>query len=353
MLRHRTASAASLLAAVVALLALCLAQTADAKRPGPPVRAATMNLYIGSDVAQAVLAPDVPALEAAAGKIYEEVVASDPKQRMKIQAKLIKKQRPDLLGLQEVETIFRGPKDDPAPATEEVFDFEKLLLKALRKRGVVYKPVVRVANADVEAPSDLGMDVRLVDHDVLLARKGRNVKVQQTGGANFETKLEVPLAGGALGTLSVPRGYVEADAKVRGTKLHVVDTHLEAFVASTRNAQAEELLMAGGPLESTRPVILLGDLNSDPDGTSSGDSAEAYQMMVAAGFKDRGVTQNTCCWNADLLGGALSVRIDHVLVRPGARGLSAKRTGAANSPLTPAGQFPSDHASVFSRLVFP
>jgi hypothetical protein len=47
------------------------------------------------------------------------------------------------------------------------------------------------------------------------------------------------------------------------------------------------------------------------------------------------------------------VRIDHVLVRPGARKLAAKRTGAENSPLTPAGQFPSDHTGVFSRLRFP
>lgn len=76
-------------------------------------------------------------------------------------------------------------------------------------------------------------------NDVLLVRKRANIKVQATGGANFEALLEAPLAGGALGTLSVPRGYVDANVRVRGEKVHVVNTHLESFVAATRNAQAE------------------------------------------------------------------------------------------------------------------
>ncbi|MGH2961054.1 MAG: endonuclease/exonuclease/phosphatase family protein [Solirubrobacterales bacterium] len=340
-----------LLAGVVAALALGAPAALAAK--GKPTRAATLNLYVGSDVAQAVVAPDVPALEAAAGTTYEEVVASNPRDRIRIQAKLIKRQRPDVLGLQEVETVYQGPKDDPAPATDPVFDFRRLLLKQLRKKGAPYRVASEVENVDVEVPTDQGLDVRLVDHDVLLVRKGRDVKVQQTGGANFQTKLEVPLAGGAFGTLAIPRGYVDANVKIRGRKLHVVNTHLEAFIAGPRNAQATELLAAGGPLESSRPVILLGDLNSAPDGTSSGDSAEAYAMMLAAGFVDRGVTQDTCCWDANLLGGALTTRIDHVLVKPGARGTGAKRTGAENSPLTAAGQLPSDHTGVFSRLRFP
>jgi hypothetical protein len=75
--------------------------------------------------------------------------------------------------------------------------------------------------------------------------------------------------------------------------------------------------------------------------------------MIAAGFADVGVTGDTCCWAANLIGGDLTLRIDHVLVRPGAKKVGAKRTGAENSPLTPAGQFPSDHTGVFSRLRFP
>jgi Endonuclease/Exonuclease/phosphatase family len=351
MRRHGRTRGALLVAAAMAVLALGASPALAAK--GKPTRVGTLNLYVGSDVAQAVVAPDVPALEAAAGTIYTEVVASNPRDRIKLQAKAIKRQRPDVLGVQEVETVYRGPKDDPATATEVVFDFKRMLLKQLRKKGAPYRVASEVENVDVEVPTDRGLDVRLVDHDLLLVRKRRNVKVQRTGEANFEAMLEVPLAGGAAGTLAIPRGYVDANVKVRGKKLHVVNTHLEAFIASTRNAQAEELLASGGPLESSRPVVLLGDLNSAPDGTSSGDSAEAYNMMIAFGFQDRGVTEDTCCWSADLLGGALTTRIDHVLVKPGARGLGAKRTGAEGSALTPAGQYPSDHTGVFSRLRFP
>lgn len=351
MLRHGRLGALSLLAAAAAL-ALAAPASAEARSGKGKVRAATLNLYLGSDLVDAVLAPNVAALEAAAGRVYESIVASNPRARMRIQARLIKRHRPDVLGLQEVETIFRGPRGDPAPATEAVFDFRRLLLRALRKRGLPYRPVARIANVDVEAPTDRGIDVRLVDHDVLLVRRGRGIKAGGADGGHFDATLQAPLAGGALGTLTVPRGWVEANVRVRGTKLHVVNTHLESFLAPVRNAQAEQLAGRGGPLDSRRPVVLLGDLNSDPDGTSSGDSSEAYRLMIADGFADRGVSRNTCCWSDDLLGGALTTRLDHVLVRPPGKGLGARRTGAANSPLTAAGQFPSDHTGVFSRLRF-
>ena len=350
--RGRTAViACAAVGLAAALLLMLLPQAASAKRGD--VQAETLNLYIGADLTGAVAAPNIPALEAAAGKIYEDMLASDPKSRLKIQAKLIKQKKPDLIGVQEVETLYRGTLDDPAPADEVVFDFERILKKQLKKRGVPYRTAVRVENVDVEAPTDLGFDTRIVDHDILLVRKGAGVKVQGTDGANFETKLDVPLAGGELGTLAVPRGYVEADAKVRGTKVHVVNTHLEAFLSAPRDAQADELLVPGGPLDSNRPVILLGDLNSAPNGTSQGDSAYAYQTIVASGFQDRGVTDNTCCFNADLIGGELTFRIDHVLVKPGAKLLRSTRTGAEGSPLTPGGQYASDHTGVFSKLRFP
>jgi hypothetical protein len=112
---------------------------ASAARASAAVRAGTLNLYIGSDVTQAVAAPDVPSLEAAAGNIYREVLASNPKDRLKIQARLIKRQRPDVIGVQEVETVYSGPKGDPARATDVVFDYERLLRKALRKRDVPYR----------------------------------------------------------------------------------------------------------------------------------------------------------------------------------------------------------------------
>jgi endonuclease/exonuclease/phosphatase family metal-dependent hydrolase len=330
---------------------LLLPHAAEAKQGD--VRAQTLNLYLGSDLTAAVLAPDVPALRVEAGNIYENMLASDPKGRLKIQSKLIKRNKPDLIGVQEVETLYRGTADDPTPADDVVFDFERILKRQLKRRGTPYRTAVRLTNTDIEAPTDLGFDVRLVDHDILLVRKGAGVKVGGTNAANFTTALDVPLAGGELGSLDVLRGYVEANANVRGTKVHVVNTHLEAFLAAPRDAQADELTAPGGPLDSNRPVILLGDLNSQPGGTTQGDSAYAYDHMLESGFVDRGVPDFTCCFNADLIGGTLTYRIDHVMTKPGAELLRSVRTGAEGSPLTPAGQYASDHTGVVSKLRFP
>jgi len=338
-------------AVLAAIAAVLVVPTAAAAKNGK-VRAQTLNLYLGSDLTKAVLAPDIPTLRVEAGNIYENIVASDPRARLKIQAKLIKKRRPQIIGLQEVETLYRGTLDDPAPADEVVFDFEQILKKQLKKRNLPYRTVVRVQNTDVEVPTDLGFDVRLVDHDILLVRKHRGINAGGAQAVNFAAALNVPLAGGALGSLKVLRGYVEANVKVHGTKLHVVNTHLEAFLSTPRDAQADELVAPDGPLDSKQPVLLLGDLNSAPDGTSQGDSKYAYDTIIANGFQDLGGTGLTCCFSPDLLGGQLTTQIDHVLVKPGATLKSAKRTGAVNSPLTSAGQYPSDHTGVVSQMNF-
>jgi endonuclease/exonuclease/phosphatase family metal-dependent hydrolase len=148
-----------------------------------------------------------------------------------------------------------------------------------------------------------------------------------------------------------------------------VNTHLEAFSAFIRKAQASELVFAGGPTTSNLPVILVGDLNSDPDDPSISPSppepiatpnAAAYGLIAGdaynegAGFVDRGVTVNTCCHDADLLNPVASFdsRIDHVLTNaPGRiKKISAKLIGADPAFRTPTGLWPSDHGGVVARL---
>ena len=339
------AALSGLLLAAVSLTLLALPDAADAKAKNASVM--TRNLYLGAGLEPVILAPDVPAAEAAAGEVYEQMLASDFPARAKLIAKEFKQTKPDLIGLQEVTTWLQGPKDDPAAANVVIVDFLKKLQKEMKKLGLKYKTVVKQENTDAEVPTDKGLDVRLIDYDALMVNK-KAVKVETTNGANFTTALSVAVAGGALGTVDVLRGFVEADVKVRGKPVHVVNTHLEAFLAGIRDAQADELLAAGGPLESTRPVILLGDLNSDPDGTGQGDSQYAYDSLIASGFVDRGITEDTCCFDADLLGGELTIRIDHVLTRPDLASTAAKRTGTKKK--TKADQAPSDHAGVWSKL---
>ena len=331
---------AALLLAGAALLVFAAPQAAEAKGKKTDLRAMSLNLYFGADVEGALVAPNTPALEAAAGAAYAQILASNPNGRLKSQAKIIKKQKPDVIGLQEAANLFTGPKDDSAAAANKLFDFIALLRKQLKKRGVPYKLAVKQQNIDVEVPTNMGIDVRLVDYDALLVKKSKKIKVQKKGGDNFETALSVPIPLDAATPTIVQRGYVWADLKVRGKKVRVANTHFEAFLGNTiRGPQAIEFVKKGGPTDSKRPTIVLGDLNSGP----KTDTPEAYDTVIAAGFKNRGQKKFTCCYDSDLAGGSLSSLIDFTLGSKGVKKVSSKRTGTK----TP---WPSDHVGVISKL---
>ena len=90
--------------------------------------------------------------------------------------------RPDLVGLQEVSTLrLQSPGDlivgGTTPANDVVIDYLQVLMEALAdKRGAHYAVVCVATNLDAELPMlDLATggidDVRVTDHDVILARK--------------------------------------------------------------------------------------------------------------------------------------------------------------------------------------
>ena len=158
-----------------------------------------------------------------------------------------------------------------------------------------------------------------------------------------------------VGSVSVKRGYGRVDVKKGDEKFRFVDTHFESFLAATRNAQAQELVADGGPLDTSKPVILVGDLNSDPAGNT--DSSTAYNTVVGSGMKDRGVTEDTCCFSELLRDDDLSEfhsQIDHVLVSTNKiKGLSAVTVGKDPSKRTGSGLWPTDHAGVVAKLAAP
>src|SRR3954466_733833 len=98
----------ALLAAAVAVLALVAAPAADAKR-APKLRVMTQNLYLGSGLISAAVAPDRPTFEQRAATIWTNVQANDFPARAKRLARLIKRAKPDLVGLQEVTRWYRSP----------------------------------------------------------------------------------------------------------------------------------------------------------------------------------------------------------------------------------------------------
>jgi Endonuclease/Exonuclease/phosphatase family len=381
------------LAAITALALPVAAEAAKKKKP-PNVTVMSRNIYLGSDLTGALLAPSPVEVNEAAGEIWRNMQETNFVARAKLLADEIVDANVDLVGLQEAALWRRdtlGAPDGPgSPATEVVYDFVHQLRSELRERGVNYRVASTQNEADLEIPLDFVddgtpagtvYDGRLTMRDVILAKDTKNLKTSNEQSENFGPALPVDVApmGAGPEDISVLRGYNAVDVvkkkgkKKKGkkgkkpgkAKFRFVNTHLEAFSAFFRNAQASELNTSGA-LTSSQPVILVGDLNSDPDDPSvqgppfspppGTANAAAYNTIADTGFVDRGVTVNTCCHSDDLLNpppAAFDSRIDHILVKPGLQRLSGGLVGADADKRTPTGLWPSDHGGVFATFKMP
>ena len=142
---------------------------------------------------------------------------------------------------------------------------------------------------------------------------------------------------------------------MRGSKpFKFVDTHLESFDnGQTRRDQAEDLVQPGGPAAGPGRVILVGDLNSDPN--DNGATKLAYNALIDAGFLSRTPAgYKTSGINDELLvtGGPADFtrHIDHILTnKKSIKRLSSSIFGKAKVN----GLFPSDHAGVLAKLRIP
>jgi hypothetical protein len=99
------------------------------------------------------------------------------------------------------------------------------------------------------------------------------LKVSNPDDARYAASL--PLPNPLLAGAPIVRGRASVDVKVRGKSFRVFNTHLEAFSAQVRAGQAGELagLLSASPL----PVVLVGDLNSQPS-----DAAGAYGLLTSS-----------------------------------------------------------------------
>src|SRR3712207_1103234 len=97
-------------AIVCAIAATSLLAAAPASSPAAArdVTVMTRNLYLGSDVINLAVAPDIPTLSQAIKTNLELVRANDFRIRAKAIANEIRATKPDLVGLQEVAEWRRG-----------------------------------------------------------------------------------------------------------------------------------------------------------------------------------------------------------------------------------------------------
>ena len=241
--------------------------------------------------------------------------------------------------------------------TEVVLDFLQILLDALESRGLDYEAVAIAEGIDIELPLAKSAtefaDIRLTDREVILARSG--VSVSDVVEAQFQAA--VPIEVGGVPT-SIPRAYASVRATVAGRDLRFITTHLETGAAEPIQVfQAQELvgMVAADPL----PVVVVGDFNSDANGTTTATYADILipgglvEVWAAVNPNDPGFTGSQ---TEDLLSSTeLNRRIDMVFTRE-ADDLIALRSvivGNEERDRSPSGLWPSDHAGVVTSLRLP
>jgi len=329
----------------------------------------TRNVYLGADVDAIIGATnpnDVPGLVTQA---WQMVQATNFPERAGALAAEIERANPHLVGLQEVTTYrIQIPGDALAggtPATEVAIDFLALLLDSLEARGLSYVPVASTEGTDAELPGILSLsplaffDVRFTDHDVILARV--DVPVTHPQADLYEAR--IPVFGG---TVNIVRGWTSVEAEVGGVTYRFVNTHLETpppANGAVQVLQAQELI--GLLATSTLPTLLVGDINSAADGSST----PSYGMFIGAGFVDTwsqarpGDAGLTCCHAENLRNPttAFRERIDVILYRDVladargkiAGGVHVDEVGDEPADRTASGLWPSDHAGVVATLHLP
>lgn len=287
---------------VVALTLPATATTAAAGRPdSAPPRAltdvASYNLYLGADLTPLFQASDYLDLVDRASDVYAAMEATDFPQRAEAIADLIAKERPDLVGLQEVAWWATAPGNAAGPTAPftTTYDFLELLLDALARRGVPYEGVATNENFTGTLPIALGGAppvfpgstwAQFTDRDVIIARTGLperhlNVDLGSAVEANFSTQLSIPSGVPGVPDFEVPRGWSSIDVTVKGVPFTFINTHLEAFGGdAVRNLQAIEL--ADVVSAAAYPVVLVGDINSRPPGCSS--NTVAFETLLEAGL---------------------------------------------------------------------
>lgn len=357
-----------LFGAAVAML-IGVAAGCEKKKEKTGIRVMTWNVYVGADLNVILEETDPEMIPIRVAQAWAEAQSTDFEERAEALADEIVRENPHLVGLQEVSTVYmQSPGDflygNPVQATDEELNFLDILIDELEERGASYSPVVISKGFDIEMPLAVSLtqldDIRLVDHEVLLARD--DVQIGNTVAGHYETNLEIPFPGA---TITLQMGWVSADVEIDDQEFHFVSTHLEtagptpynpeSWQALVQIVQATELIYNLSTVQL--PIILVGDFNSDADGSTT----LTYSNLLTAGFEDAWVeagvtgTAHTCCQLSHLLNttSELDRRIDYILFSDEFQVSSIKRVGADPEDRTTSVLWPSDHAGLSAIMRLP
>ena len=359
----------AVLVATLSVLSTSPPASAAPPHPTPPshsgreITAASYNLFLGGDIGALIRAGSAAEFFTAASALWQNVIATDFPARAEAIADLLAEEQPDVVGLQEVSSWRSTSLLNGAPGT--AYDFQEILLAALAERGTPYRVIA--SNTNFVSPTvpvpQLGLAIDFTDRDVVIARAdGATGRVKATNEQDHEFAADIDVTLPVGVTVEVVRGWSTIDVQVRGATFRFANTHLEAFSETVRNAQAIEL--AESLETSPYPVVLAGDLNSEPD-----DGDGAYGTLESLGLADawsvaEGPAGGFTSGQTDPLTNVPSKidhRIDYVLYDPDGspelRALDAEVLGEelddrATSTVTgtPRLLWPSDHAGVVATL---
>jgi hypothetical protein len=317
------------------------------------------NMYVGADidpVLQAFVGGDPAQIQAALQVAFAELQRTDFPTRINGIADEIGRNRPSVVGLQEVYQLHVAPGVIGPGSPQLDIDFLAALQQALAARSLPYVLAGLNTLTDVTL---FGGAVILTDHDALLIDPAHVAAAGPADAHIFAVNL------GDLTPLPFPvlRGYLTLPALVDGVPTLLVDSHTEsgngAGFTYLRSLQAQELAVVAGLAPN---AILMGDLNDTPD-------SPLYQELAAAGLTDTwvamrpGVAGYSCCELPDLSNHnpVLDQRIDYVWTK-GFAGPSGRPQGqitliSDNSSGLLAGAFgsvwPSDHAGLVATFLLP
>jgi hypothetical protein len=318
----------------------------------------TYNVYCGTAFAGATN-PDLATFRQAMTNALLEMRASDPAGRAQAVARQIVEHSPHLVSLQEVFTISTGPSKNILTLE---FDYLEELLQALAAQGASYMPVESVTTWDATVPMTSGY-LRSTWRIIILVRADLQPDqffLTNVDGNRFATVMTFPLpalngsadcptplnAAGAC-IMPWPRGWALADVTYRGRQFRYVNVTLESNSNSRNIAQGAEVL--SGPLSTSRPVILAGDLNCDLNNPSDPRRVTCTRFLDA-GFED--------AWDAakpprpgytkELPN--MTMRSDYVMIRSLFHAETAALTGDVPADWTASGLWPSNHAGIVVKL---
>jgi endonuclease/exonuclease/phosphatase family metal-dependent hydrolase len=275
--------------AVLALFSLAVAGWAAAGHPDADVsvKILTQNMDEGTDQTYiiAALTGQIPGFSVAdaVDLTFEELQASNFKERASLLAANIAEQKPDLVALQEA-ALWRFGRT-PHTATKVLFDQIGLLLSALDKLDVPYEVVAVNRLTDVALPGNrIGGALRYTDRNALLVRSELcrpKLHLSRVHSRTFDA--EFPFAG-----LTITAGWISADVHMGNKRFRFVTTHLQSPIqgipeaTDVQVAQAQELIHE---LRKTRmPVVMAGDFNSDALHGGSVDDTPTVGLIEAAGY---------------------------------------------------------------------